>query len=136
MQTTPGGFKLLEGGDYVPAAFYAEDGAFNVNTQLTEVRLDNLDEEKADKSMVKTGTLVSTGWAGSSAPYTQAVDIDGVAADSNGTAGLAPTATAAQMEAAADAKLLVTAQAAGSITVSAFGDKPTIDLPIQVLIVG
>jgi hypothetical protein len=114
-------------------------GTDNYNIAVTNanmVLIDTAMGERAMKSVIIAKTLTSAGWLGSSAPYTQTVDIEGLAADANGTVGLAPTATAAQMEAAADAKLLVTAQAAGSITVSAFGDKPTINLPIQILIVG
>ena len=40
------------------------------------------------------------------------------------------------MEAAAAAMLLATAQAAGSITISAFGDKPVAELPILIMEVG
>jgi len=40
MITTNKGFKKLEGGDYVPNAFYAEDSAFNSNVDLLERKLD------------------------------------------------------------------------------------------------
>jgi len=40
MITTEKGFKKLEGGDYVPNAFYAETSAFNSNIDLLESELD------------------------------------------------------------------------------------------------
>ena len=89
-----------------------------------------------DKSKEYTATLTAAGWTGDSAPYTQTVTVTGLAADAHLIVGLAPTVTAEEMEAAAAAMLLATAQAAGSITVSAFGDKPEAALPILIMEVG
>ena len=82
-----------------------------------------------------TATL-STTWTGSAAPYTQSISIPGMTAAKKIQVGLAPTATAAQYAAAAKAQLHCTAQSAGSITVTAFGTKPAIALPIVVRVVG
>ena len=83
-----------------------------------------------------TATLTAAGWTGDSAPYTQTVTVTGLAADAHLIVGLAPTVTSEEMEAAAAAMLLATAQAAGSITISAFGDKPEAALPILIMEVG
>lgn len=88
------------------------------------------------KSKEYTATLTAAGWTGDEVPYTQVVTISGLAADAHLIVGLAPTATAEQVEAAAAAMLLATAQAAGSITISAFGDKPEAALPILIMEVG
>ncbi len=82
-----------------------------------------------------TATLSAT-WTGSAAPYTQSIAISGMTAAKKIQVGLAPTATAAQYAAAAKAQLHCTAQSAGSITVTAFGTKPAIALPIVVRVVG
>ena len=88
------------------------------------------------KAKEHTATLTVAGWMGDDAPYTQTVTVTGLPADAHLIVGLAPTVTAEDMEAAAAAMLLATAQAAGSITISAFGEKPVSELPIIIMEVG
>ena len=83
-----------------------------------------------------TTATLSTTWTGSAAPYTQAVAISGMTADAKIEVGLASTATAEEYAAAAAAQLMCTAQAAGSITMTAYGEKPTTTIPILVRVVG
>ena len=75
---------------------------------------------------------LSTTWTGSAAPYTQDVTVTGLSATAKIEVGLASNATSAEYDAAVNAKLHCTAQAAGQITLTAFGVKPTITLPIIV----
>lgn len=93
-------------------------------------------EQKAAKTVERTATLTVAGWTGSEAPYTQTVAVAGLAGDAHLIVGLAPSATAEQAEAAASALLLATGQAAGSITVSAYGEKPEAAIPILIMEVG
>lgn len=79
--------------------------------------------------------LVSTGWQGEAAPYTQTVSCPGVT--STNDVLIAPKiGDAADMEIVSDAQIMATAQATGTITFSAFGDKPTgnIEFNVKVLI--
>lgn len=102
-------------------------------TQMAQART-NIDAPH--KAKEHTATLAVAGWTGDDAPYTQTVTVTGLPADAHLIVGLATTVTAEEMEAATAAMLLATAQAAGSITISAFGDKPVSELPILIMEVG
>ena len=80
-----------------------------------------------------TATLLSAGWVADT--KTQTVSVDGVTASSNGSLRIAQSATDEQFAAWGAAKPRVTAQAAGALTVKAAGTVPTIDIPVEVLIV-
>lgn len=88
----------------------------------------------AIKSTQVSANLTTT-WAGSG-PYTQAVTIAGMTSTKNGMVGLAPSANAAQREAAKAASLMLTSQGTNTITITADGDKPTVALPIVVTMLG
>lgn len=87
---------------------------------------------KAEKSKSVNVTLTTAGWSGN----TQTVSVSGLGATQNGVVGIAATATQPQREAARAALLSVTAQAAGSLTITADGDKPGVDIPLTVTLVG
>lgn len=91
---------------------------------------------KADKSRLVNATLTSGGWAGSATPYTQTVAVQGVTATSANEILPALAITPEQLDKLQAANLQDGGQAAGSITVKAFGDKPDIDLPIRVIVRG
>ncbi len=82
-------------------------------------------------------TLDAEDWEGAQAPYTQAVAVTGMTAAKKGVSvGLSDSATTAQYLAAAAAQLRATAQGTDSVTVTAEGGLPEIDLPILIRIVG
>ena len=76
------------------------------------------------------------GWIGESTPYTQEISAEGVKVDNNIIVGLDSTATTEQMDESSSAKVWVTNQSENSITVSALSRKPSIDIPIRIIIVG
>lgn len=78
-------------------------------------------------------TLTTSGWNENA--KTQTVSVSGVTATANGSLRIAQSATDEQFAAWGAAQPRVTAQANGSITVKLAGTVPTIDIPVEVLIV-
>ncbi len=80
-------------------------------------------------SSVVLATLLSSGWTGNE----QTVTVSGVDSATNGTAGLTQDITTAAYEAACDAALRVSAQGTDSVTITAMGDVPSVDIPIAII---
>lgn len=78
-------------------------------------------------------TLSTSGWDADT--KTQTVSVAGVTAITNGLIRIAQSATDEQFTAFGAAQPRVTAQANDSITVTLSGKVPTIDIPVEVLIV-
>lgn len=92
---------------------------------------------KADSgNTIAPVTLSSSSWSGSAAPYSQTVTINGVTASNNCIVSVAQGVSAAQYEAASEAQMIPYSQEANAITIYAYGDKPAINIPISVLILG
>ena len=101
----------------------------------TETGTEWADESGGSSSTTQTITFLTSGWAQSGNGYSQTVNVTGVTASSNGSLRIAQSATDEQFAAWGAAKPRVTAQAAGTLTVKAAGTVPTIDIPVEVLIV-
>ena len=87
--------------------------------------------------VTEISATLSTTWTGTSAPYYQTITVTGMTSSKKGVSvGLPASATDAQFEAAADALLRVSAQGTNTITIKAHGDKPTISIPVLVMIKG
>ena len=78
-------------------------------------------------------TLSASGW--DEGTKTQTVSVSGVTTTANGSLRIAQSATDEQFTAFGAAQPRVTAQANDSITVTLSGKVPTIDIPVEVLIV-
>ena len=87
----------------------------------------------ATESTTVITTLSVSSW--DSSTKAQTVSVSGVTAASNGSLRIAQSATDEQFTAWGAAQPRVTAQADGSITVKLAGTVPTIDIPVEVLIV-
>lgn len=86
----------------------------------------------AVKSTTKTATLAAASWSGNT--YTLA--LSGITAKSNQEILPGLNITAEQLEALQGANIQDGGQASGSMTLKAFGDVPTIDIPIRVVLRG
>ena len=84
----------------------------------------------APPSQSITATLTAAGWADNA----QTLTVSGVTATSNGLLRIAQTATTEQFTAWGAALPRITAQAADSITVTIAGTVPTVDIPVEVII--
>lgn len=96
-------------------------------------KIDKALSDKADKSRSVTATLLAASWS-DTAPYTQSISVEGLTANQNGSIAIAPGATPEQLQAATDAVLSVSAQTDGGLTVSAGHAKPSVDIPVVVVI--
>lgn len=90
----------------------------------------------AGASETVTATLLAASWTGSSAPYTYTLAVTGVTANSNQELLPALNITEEQLTALQSANIQDGGQAANSVILTAFGDKPTINLPIRVIVRG
>ena len=90
-------------------------------------------QDKAGKSDPVTATLLAANWTGDEAPYTYTLSVTGVTATSNQEYLPALGITTEQLEALQGANIQDGGQAAGTVTLKAFGTKPTIDLPIRII---
>ena len=88
------------------------------------------------KSKTVSATLFASNWTGASASYTYTLAVTGVTATSNQELLPSLTITEEQLTALQAANIQDGGQAANSVTLTAFGDKPTIDLPIRVIVRG
>lgn len=95
-----------------------------------------LKEEKVEKTIQKNIILAASNWTGAVAPYSYVLEL-AEATETNHMEFLPPSnITVAQHESMIEADIIGGIQSIGSITLLAYGDKPTIDLPIVALIRG
>ena len=87
----------------------------------------------AGASETVTATLLAASWTGDAAPYIYTLTVSDVTATSNQEVLPALNITAEQLEALQGANIQDGGQAANSMTLKAYGYKPTIDLPIRVI---
>lgn len=89
----------------------------------------NTADNKAAKSTIVTATLSASGWADG----VYVLSVNGVTATSNQELLPAVDITAEQLEALQAANIQDGGQTAGNITLKAYGDVPTIDIPVRVI---
>lgn len=80
-----------------------------------------------------TATLLAASWTGSEAPFVYTLAIAGVTATSYQELVPAVNITSEQLRALQAANITDAGQAAGSMTLKAYGKKPAVDIPIRVI---
>ena len=73
-------------------------------------------------------------WGGGAAPYTCTINIANVTASNVVEVGLASNANDDQVKACMKASIAKITQANGSITLYAYGAKPTVDIPLSIVV--
>ena len=79
-------------------------------------------------------TASSSGWSGSSAPYTNTIYVSGVTSNNIVEVGLSSSATDAQVKACMAASIAKITQSSGSIKLYAYGTKPTTNIPLSIVL--
>jgi hypothetical protein len=137
-------FKILKGDssristDVTPfhdgyAYFTPDDGGFYIDSEDNgEQKRHRINPVNSGGSTAVSATLLSGGWSSGE----QTLQISGVTAESNGVIGLSQSVSDAEMEAAKNAELYVCGQGAGTITIAAYGETPTRDIPVVVILLG
>jgi hypothetical protein len=120
----------LLGGE-TPAYYATTDG---MNSALSEI--DTALTLKADKSTSVNKTLSAASWTGSTAPFSYSLTVTGVTSTSNQEILPSLTITAEQLTALQAANMQDGGQATNTIVLKAFGTKPTVDIPIRVILRG
>lgn len=137
-------FKILKGDssristDVTPfhdgyAYFTPDDGGFYIDSEDNgEQKRHRINPVNSSGSTAVSSTLLSGGWSSGE----QTLQISGVTAESNGVIGLSQSVSDAEMEAAKNAELYVCGQGTGTITIAAYGETPTRDIPVVVILLG
>lgn len=135
-------FKILKGDssristDITPfhdgyAYFTPDDGGFYIDSEDNGVQTRHRINQPGGGSAVPVyATLLASGWSNDQ----QTVAIAGMTSDTNGFAGITQDISDAQMESVKSAELYVCDQGTGTLTIAAFGDVPTLDIPIVVIL--
>lgn len=125
--------RMLENTDLASAGLF--NGMYKIvleNDCFLKQQLDS----KAGKAVAKAVILEAGGWTGEEAPYSYTVPLEEATETNNIEINAPLRPTPEQYEQLTGSGIFGGTQTAGSITLSAYGDKPTIDLPVIILIRG
>lgn len=99
-------------------------------TSAIQTQLNN----KSGVSTIVTTSLASASWTGSSAPYTYSLTVSGVTTTSVNEIYGTTTITSTELDAFQKANIIDGGQSTNTITLLAYGTKPTINIPIRVVV--
>ena len=135
-------FKILKGDssristDVTPfhdgwAYFTPDDGGFYIDSEDNgEQKRHRINPNTGGGSSDVSATLLASAWSAGQ----QTVAIEGMTADTDGVGGISQLIADAELEAVKSAELYVCGQGDGTLTIAAFGDVPTCDIPIVVIL--
>lgn len=109
--------------------------SINGNSNSNMEKIDTALGEKANLSVAINAVLLMSAWSDDS-PYIQTIAVDSLTADQNGIITIGQNITTEQIEDVVAADMRITDQADGSLTVTAYGDKPTRDIPVTIILLG
>ena len=98
--------------------------------------IDLLTSGKADKPSLVNTSLLALSWVGSASPYTLDLSVANVSATSIQQLKIALSASSAEITAFQNAIVLDNGQTEGHMLLKAIGDKPTIDIPVTIMLQG
>lgn len=116
--------------------------AEETEVELVEVTADSIgaaSKEYVDSVAIGTTlsvTLASASWTGTAAPYIYTISNSAITATSTQEVSPATDITADQLTALQSANIIDGGQAAGSMTLKAFGEKPSVDIPVRIIVKG
>lgn len=125
-------------GDGTGAVTAAEETAVEL-VELTAASIGAASKEYVDSVATGTAlsvTLASASWTGTAAPYTYTISNSAITATSTQELSPATDITADQLSALQAANIIDGGQAAGSMTLKAFGEKPSVDIPVRIIVKG
>ena len=102
---------------------------------IKDVGKDTLKSWLGVKNTSTSVTASSGSWSGSAAPYTNTISVSGVTTSNIVEVGLSSSATDDQVKACMSASIAKITQANGSITLYAYGTKPTTNIPLSVVLI-
>ena len=102
----------------------------------TDQQIQTLDEQKANMSTALEVTVLADAWSDNVAPYINILTVSGVTADSLVEVMVPDDITDEQLEAYRNANIEKCLLSLGRIDLYAYGTKPTIDLPLLIIIRG
>ena len=109
--------------------------SINGNSNSNMEKIDTALGEKANLSVAINAVLLMSAWSDDS-PYVQTISVEGLNADQNGIITIGQNITTEQLEDVVAADMRISDQADGFLTVTAYGDKPTCDIPVTIILLG
>lgn len=100
-------------------------------------KLDEIDTNiaaKADESVSSTLVLTASAWAADGDIYKQTLEVANLGATQNGVLVISSAATDEQYNQACQADLRIRGQGAGYVLIKAYGDVPTVNIPLEIIL--
>ena len=108
----------------------------NSDGAMTQNATQSLFDGKATTSMTVDATLLADSWVGDAAPYTYTLTVDGVTAFSNQEIIPAANITWDQLIGLQGTNMIDGGQSVNTIILKATKNKPSIDIPIRIILRG